>query len=82
MNALVFDTYRLVNVLKSRGFTEDQARGVSEAIQEIDLAHLVTKADLKTEMAEWKADVFRWLVPLMLGQAGITAVLIKLVLPH
>lgn len=47
MATLAFDTYRLINNLKSKGFTKEQARGVSEAIQEIDLSAMTTKADLK-----------------------------------
>lgn len=47
MAIIVLDTYQLISNLKSRGFTEEQARGVSEAIQQIDLSSISTKSDLR-----------------------------------
>lgn len=50
--ATLVDTYKLASQLKSRGFSEGQARGVSEAIQEIDLSQMVTKRDLEVGLRE------------------------------
>lgn len=47
MTTILLDTYQLIGNLKSRGFTEEQARGVSDAIQQIDLSAISTKADLR-----------------------------------
>ena len=47
MTSLPIDTYRLVNTLKEHGFTEQQAGGIVEVIQEIDLSNLATKADIR-----------------------------------
>ncbi len=47
MTSLPLDTHRLVNALKDRGFNEQQAAAVTEAIQEIDLTHVATKSDLR-----------------------------------
>ena len=44
---IVLDTHNLIKNLKAKGFTEQQATGITEAIQEIDLWQLGTKADLR-----------------------------------
>jgi hypothetical protein len=82
----IVDTYKLITNLKARGFTEEQAQGVTEAINEIDLSHLATKADIaelkaeiRTTSSELKADIFKWIVPLLLGQAGLITALVKLI---
>ena len=49
---------------------------VSQLATKTDLALL--KTDLKAELAEIKADIFKWLVPLLVGQAALTAALVKL----
>jgi hypothetical protein len=47
VSAVLIDTHRLVTNLKKRGFTEDQAAGITDAIQELDLTQLSTKQDLR-----------------------------------
>jgi len=44
---IVLDTHRLISSLKEHGFTEDQAAGITEAVQQIDLSQLATKADVR-----------------------------------
>ncbi len=39
---------------------------------------LVTKSDLRAEVADLKADLLKWLVPLLLGQAALIAALVKM----
>lgn len=45
--AIVADTHRLITTLTQRGFTEEQAEAITDAIQEIDLDDLATKSDLE-----------------------------------
>lgn len=47
MPSIPIDTYRLVNVLKQRGFSEQQAGGIVEVLQEIDLGNLASKQDIR-----------------------------------
>ena len=72
MATLTLDTLNITNKLKSRGYSEDQAIGFVETLQEMDLDHLVTKADLKAdlnnavsglriEMRDMKNDIFKWM---------------------
>lgn len=52
MTAITIDTYRLINNLKTKGFSEQQASGVAEALQEIDLNEVVSKKDLEQGLRE------------------------------
>ena len=44
------DCRRLIRALTQRDFTKQQAEAITDAIQEIDLESLATKADLKAEI--------------------------------
>jgi hypothetical protein len=47
MPSVPVDSYRLVTLLKERGFTEAQAGGIVEVLQEVDLSNFATRWDLK-----------------------------------
>ena len=44
---LNLDTHRIVKHLESKGFTEEQAEGFIEAIEEINLVGVATKEDIQ-----------------------------------
>lgn len=76
---LILDTHRLIESLKQRGFSENQAEGITDAIQQIDLSQISSKADiaeLKTEMQAVEAKMLRWIVPLLLGQTALFAAIV------
>lgn len=78
---MVMDTHRVVKRLKEAGFTDTQAEVVTDIVcdaREMDRDDLVTKAFLKAELAEFKADLLKWLLPMMVGQVALTAPLVKL----
>ncbi len=57
---IVLDTHKVITRLKDRGFTEQQATGVTEVIQEIDLTEVATKSDLqhlKVDLMKWNATI-------------------------
>jgi hypothetical protein len=91
MNALLFDTLRLSRTLRDKGhFTSEQAEALAEALGEASHGDLATKADLaaaiaelktelKTEIAELKAeigetrtDLLKWII----GAIGFQTVVI------
>jgi hypothetical protein len=79
MEALVIrDTHKLIASLQKRGFSAQQAEGITEAIKEIDASALATKADLR----ELKIDLIKWLTGVLiargLGTAALTVALIEL----
>lgn len=63
MTAIYFDTYKVITILNRKGFTTEQSEAVVEALQEVNLDHLASRADL----AELKSDLFKWFVPLIGG---------------
>jgi hypothetical protein len=86
MNAL--DTRRLVKRLVAVGFSDEQAETVTDVVRESresDLSNLATKADiaeLRSEIAEAKADILKWVIGLLLVQGGVVVTLIKLLPGH
>lgn len=77
MSALTIDTLAVSQILRKRGFTEEQAIGVVEALREIDASELVTKSDLKEAVADLKADILRWLVVTQLALGGFIFAALK-----
>jgi hypothetical protein len=73
VTALPLDTHRLVSQLKASGFTDEQAAGVTEALKEIDLSQLSTKADLK----DLELRILKWMIPLLLCQTAVFAIIVK-----
>ena len=79
MEALVVrDTHKLIANLQKRGFSAQQAEGITEALKELDTSALATKADLQ----ELKIDLIRWLTAVLLahglGTAALTVALLQL----
>ena len=75
VTTLLLDTHRLVSKLKEHGFSEQQAEGIAEAIQEVDLASLATKADLKYELKELELRMTIKLGSLVIAGTGFLAML-------
>ena len=71
---IVLDTRRLVEKLKQRGFTEQQATGITEAFQEIDLNQMATKADLR----ELELSLTNTLTGRMIAVVGVGVALLAL----
>ena len=68
MDAFVIrDTHRLVGKLQQRGFSAQQAEGIAEALRELDVSALATKADLQ----ELKLDLIKWMVGTQLAYGAI-----------
>lgn len=93
MSALTIDTLAVAQILRKRGFTEEQATGVVEAFREIDASLLATKGDIRdveakidrveakieTSAANLKVDILRWLVVTQVALAGFIFAAIKFV---
>jgi hypothetical protein len=68
---VIRDTHKLIAKLQQRGFSAQQAEGITEAIKEIDASALATKADLQ----ELKVGIIKWLSAVLLAHGLGTAVL-------
>ena len=80
MTVLV-DTHRLVTDLKNRGFSEQQAQGIAEAINAQELEHLATKADLRDEIRALEVRLLKWAAPVLIGQVAVFAAIVEWLLP-
>ncbi|MGH8615235.1 MAG: coiled-coil domain-containing protein [Gammaproteobacteria bacterium] len=81
MTAITFDTHEFVKRLKEAGFTEQQAEALTETIkaaQGIDLSELVTKNDLKNDLAQLEIRLMKWGLAMLAGQGAIIVALLKL----
>jgi hypothetical protein len=45
--ATIYDKYAVIQKLQKRGFSNDHAEGIAEALASVDLSDLATKNDLK-----------------------------------
>ena len=52
---------------------------IRSAHETVDLSDLVTKADLKADLAKAKTDLLKWFVGIALAQSALTVTLLKLV---
>lgn len=84
MAALTIDTLAIVQVLRKRGFSEEQAIGVVEAFREIDAGLLATKSDIReveakieTSSANLKVDILRWLIVTQMALGGFLLAALK-----
>jgi hypothetical protein len=82
MSHITFDTLKFVETLKDCGFEEKQAKGIAAAYQNAsEDQELVTKQDMKMELAEMKYDLLKWIIGLALAQFTVLiGILLKL--PH
>jgi len=61
MNTIAIDTYKTIQKLKVKGFTQDQAEGVIEALTE---SAFLTKDDLQIAVRDLKI----WVLGLLMAQ--------------
>jgi hypothetical protein len=76
MSAVAFDTLKFAGRLESGGFTPQQARAAAEAFADATGQELVTRADLKAELAETKADLLKSIVGMLVVAATVNAALV------
>ncbi len=65
------------NLIKG-GFTEQQARALTQELLKLIDSHLVTRDYLDLRLAQLKAELIQWMVGLMFVQLGLVAGLFKL----
>ncbi|MEM8692517.1 MAG: DUF1640 domain-containing protein [Pseudomonadota bacterium] len=69
MNTIALDTHKTIRKLQTRGFSEEQAEGIIDALTESDLA---TKSDLRSEISGLEMRIYR----AMLVQTGVIAAIV------
>ncbi|MBF0519518.1 MAG: DUF1640 domain-containing protein [Nitrospirae bacterium] len=74
MATVLFDTLKVFETLKSSGFSEEQAKGLSETLrvtQETSSEHLATKEDisrLELKIESVKSETLKWMFLFLAGQ--------------
>lgn len=80
-NAMHIDTLKFVRKLTEAGVERQAAEAIAEGLAEADTSTLATKQDLaeiRRDMAEFKADLFRHLWIMAAGIVGLTVTLIRI----
>lgn len=74
------DTYKIVKLLQGKGYSEKEAEGFIEAIQEITLSGVATKqdiADLRQAIADLKNDTLKFLIVQTITVVGVMVALFQ-----
>jgi hypothetical protein len=77
-NTIVIDKFAFVQGLEKRGFTRAQAEGIAETVNDIALAQLASKADLREALAELKVELLKFMFGAMAAQTALIVALIEL----
>ena len=77
MATIVADTHNLIQNLQTKGFTKEQAEGVTHALLELDLSKLATKTDL----TRLENSIIRWLIAVMLAQTAVIVAMLAFFIP-
>ena len=89
IKTITFDTYKVVNMLQTKGFTKEQSEALLEVAKEIDLSELVTKGDpkeglselrteLSTKISNLQISLMKWITGMLLAQAGLIVALLQI----
>jgi hypothetical protein len=64
---IIRDTHKLIGKLQQRGFSAQQAEGITEALRDLEATGLATKADLQ----DLKVELIKWMVGTQLAYGAI-----------
>ena len=80
MNTVAIDTYKTINKLKAKGFTEEQAEGIIDTITESDLVTVTYfKNELARALSETKYDLIKWMAAMLIAQSAAIVALQSLI---
>lgn len=75
MDAFVIrDTHKLIAELQQRGFTAQQAEGITDAIKQLDASSLASKDDVRVlsqEIRELKVSLIQWMIGIQIGYGAL-----------
>jgi hypothetical protein len=75
--SFLIDTHRFIEDLRAAGFSQEQAAGLTRALQRSDLNHLATRADLKAELKDLETRLVKWIVTVVGVAVAILALIIQ-----
>ncbi len=68
----------LYEALRKAGVEDQQAMSAASAVVGTDMADIVTKQELRADLAELKADLIKWNIGKLLAVTGVFAAIVKL----
>jgi hypothetical protein len=77
MAIAITDTHKLISKLQQRGFSAQQAEGITAALQELDTSNLVTKADLRDALRDLELRIYKFMFAAMSAQTALTVALLE-----
>jgi hypothetical protein len=77
MQTLVIDTNAIAKKLEQHGFSRTQAEGITEALKELDISPLATKADLEIALANQTVTLVKWMTGILIAQGALIVALIQ-----
>ena len=78
MTTIVADTHKLISHLQTKGFSKEQAEGISDALSEIDETRVVSEAALERALHHQTRVLFGIMVTVAAAQTALTVALIQL----
>lgn len=75
MTLPIANTHRVISKLQQHGFSEEQAVGITEALEEVDVSALATKLDLR----DLKISLIQWMVTLMVALLAALVAIVQLI---
>ena len=78
MATIVTDTRELNTRLRSKGFTKEQAEGITDVLSEIDETKVVSEAALERALHTQTRQLLTFIVTIAAAQTALTVALIEL----
>ncbi len=78
MTTIVTDTHRLITHLQSKGFTKEQAEGITDVLSEIDETKVVSEVALERALHRQTRQLLTFIVTIAAAQTALTVALIEL----
>ncbi len=78
MATIVADTHKLITRLQSKGFTKEQAEGITDVLSEIDETKVVSEAALERALHRQTRQLLTFIVTIAAAQTALTVALIEL----
>jgi hypothetical protein len=78
---IIYDKYAVIQKLQKRGFTHEQAQGISEVLAEPDASSLATKLDLQVLKTDFEKALHRqtWgLIGVIFAQSAFIVAVLQL----
>lgn len=75
---IVIDKLAFVQSLEKRGFSRTQAEGIADTVNDIALAQLVSKVDLKDAVRTLELRLYKFIFTAMAAQTALIVALVEL----